>query len=291
MSETARSQRRQRAVTVAVTSGKGGVGKTSIVVNLSVALARLRHRVAVLDADFGLANVDVLLGLAPSAHLGDLLAGEKGIADIMVPGPAGVQIIPASSGMRELTVLTPGQWQRLTRALNTVCSEVDFLLIDTAAGISDNVIRLLLAAQFVLVVTSFEPTAIVDAYALIKVLTVSDARKDIGVLVNGTRDGEEAEVVFRQLDVAAGRFLHHRLHYYGFVPQDPGFRESVLAQRSIVDYRPQSEASRCFRVLASRIAGLAPTRGPGLRLVRPRGDDDPTPLGGGPTDGEVEQCA
>jgi flagellar biosynthesis protein FlhG len=276
-------------VTIAVTSGKGGVGKTSVVVNLAMALARLRNRVAILDADFGLGNVDVLLGLAPVAHLGHLLAGEKGIHDIIVPGPMGVQIIPASSGLRELTALTPTQWQRLMKALDTVCAEVDFLLIDTAAGISDNVIDLLVSSQRVLVVTSLEPSAVVDAYALIKVLTVADPRKEIAVLVNATRNAEEAELVFRQLDVAATRFLHRRLHYYGFVTQDPAVREAILVQRPIVDHRPQSPASRCFRILASRIAGLSPLGGPGLRVVRP--PEDPMPAPGGPGDGEVQQCA
>jgi flagellar biosynthesis protein FlhG len=289
MTQTAGTGRRLGAVTIAVTSGKGGVGKTSVVVNLAVALARLRNRVAILDADFGLGNVDVLLGLAPTAHLGHLLAGEKSIHDIMVPGPLGVQIIPASSGLRELTALTPTQWQRLTKGLETVCSEVDFLLIDTAAGISDNVIELLISSQRVLVVTSMEPSAVVDAYALIKVLTVADARKEIAVLVNATRDSEEAELVFRQLDVAATRFLQRRLHYYGFVTQDPAVREAILVQRPIVDHRPQSPASRCFRILASRIAGLSPTGGPGLRIVRP--PEDPAPPPGGQTDGEVQQCA
>jgi len=289
MTVTGGSSRRQGAVTIAVTSGKGGVGKTSVVVNLAMALARLRNRVAILDADFGLGNVDVLLGLAPVAHLGHLLAGEKGIHDIIVPGPMGVQIIPASSGLRELTALTPTQWQRLMKALDTVCAEVDFLLIDTAAGISDNVIDLLVSSQRVLVVTSLEPSAVVDAYALIKVLTVADPRKEIAVLVNATRNAEEAELVFRQLDVAATRFLHRRLHYYGFVTQDPAVREAILVQRPIVDHRPQSPASRCFRILASRIAGLSPLGGPGLRVVRP--PEDPMPAPGGPGDGEVQQCA
>ena len=131
--------------------------------------------------------------------------------------------------------------------------------------------------------------AVGDAYALIKVLTVADARKEIAVLVNATRDSEEAELVFRQLDVAATRFLQRRLHYYGFVTQDPSVREAILAQRPVVDHRPQAPASRCFRILASRIAGLSPLGGPGLRIVRP--PENPLPAPGGPGDGEVQQCA
>jgi flagellar biosynthesis protein FlhG len=268
--EAARSDRTGRtAATIAVTSGKGGVGKTSVVVNLAVALARLHNRVGILDADFGLGNVDVLLGLAPESHLGHLLTGEKAIEDIIVRGPNGVQIVPASSGLRELTALTEHQWMRLAEGLQRVCRQLDFLLIDTAAGVSDNVVELVLSAQRALVVTSLDPSAMVDAYAMVKVLTTSDPAKEIGILVNGARDGDEAELVFRQLELAASRFLQRGLRYFGFVPFDPAVREAVLAQRSIVDHRPQSPASRCFRALASKIAALAPVGGPGLRLVPP----------------------
>ena len=269
MSAVADDRNGRAAVTIAVTSGKGGVGKTSVVVNLAVALARMRARVAILDADFGLGNVDVLLGLAPQSHLGHLLAGEKSIDDIMLQGPQGVRIIPASSGLRELTSLTDSQWMRLSDALTHVCENLDFLLIDTAAGVSDNVVELLLSAQRVLVVTSLEPSAMVDAYAMVKVLCTSEPGKEIGVLVNGARDGEEAEMVFRQLDIASTRFLQRGLRYYGFVPFDPAVREAVLEQRPIVDHRPQSPASRCFRMLATRIASLGPVGGTGLRLAPP----------------------
>jgi flagellar biosynthesis protein FlhG len=277
---------RQDLVTLAVTSGKGGVGKTSVVVNLAVALARMRKRVAILDADFGLGNVDVLLGLAPSAHLGHLLAGQKSVRDVMVEGPLGIQIIPASSGLRELTSLTSVRWRRLKTALETIRSEFDFLLIDTAAGISDNVIELLRCSERVLVVTSHEPTAVVDAYALIKILTGADGQKEIGILVNGAHDAAEADLVFRQLDLASTRFLHRRLRSFGFVAHDPAVRESVLMQRPVVDHLPQSAASRCFRILACRIGGFGPTGGPGLRLVsRVR----PTP--GSSAETEAPRCA
>jgi flagellar biosynthesis protein FlhG len=274
------------AATIAVTSGKGGVGKTSVVVNLAVALARMRNRVGILDADFGLGNVDVLLGLAPEGHLGHVLAGERDIEDILVRGPMGVQIIPASSGLRELTALTEPQWQRLAAGLERVCRQLDFLLIDTAAGVSDNVVELLRSAQRVLVVTSLDPSAMVDAYAMVKVLTATDPGKEIAVLVNGARDGSEAELVFRQLDLATSRFLQRDLRYYGFVPFDPAVREAVLVQRPIVDHRPQSPASRCFRMLATKIAGLAPIGGPGFRLVPP-GTRPPAKRAGA----EVQRCA
>jgi flagellar biosynthesis protein FlhG len=274
-------------VTLAITSGKGGVGKTNVVVNLAVALARLRHRVVVLDADFGLGNVDVLLGLAPRAHLGHVLSGEKMLRDVIVGGPEGIHIIPASSGLRELTVLTPAHWARLTAGLRALAADYDFLLVDTAAGIADNVIDLLATTDRVLIVTSPEPTAVVDAYAVIKVLTASGVQKDLGVLVNDARDADEASVVFRQLQVAAERFLNRRVQSYGFVAHDPAVRDAVCLQQPVVSQHPQSPASLCFRMLASRVAGLRPLGAPGLKPV-PR----PTPpLPVRNADLEAPQCA
>jgi flagellar biosynthesis protein FlhG len=257
--------RKRRRTVVAITSGKGGVGKTNIVVNLAVALARLRHRVAILDADFGLGNVDVLLGLAPTAHLGSVLAGEARIADILVDGPAGVKVIPSGSGIRSLTALNAAQWERLQDALDDVEDTVDFLLVDTASGISDNVIDMLAFAERVLVVTSIEPTAVVDAYAVIKLLSLANSLREIGLLVNNAQDATDAQLIFAQLEVAAQRFLHRKLTYYGFIAHDPAIREAVLMQRPIVDHQPQSAASRCFRLLAARVAG---TPAPDVRTLR-----------------------
>lgn len=262
----ASKERQDGATVIAVTSGKGGIGKTNVVVNLAVALARLGHRVGILDADFGLGNVDVMLGLTPDAHIGHLLTGEKTINEIILQGPLGVQIIPASSGLQSLTALTPVQVDRLNAALDTLRRDLDFLLIDTAAGISDNVMAMLHLAARVMVVTSLEPCAVVDAYATAKILSTSNPDKEIGVVVNSVRDGDEAALAFKQLDTAAARFLKRHLRYYGFIAADPGVREAVFVQRAIVDHMPQAPASRCFRILASRLAGLGPASG-GLRLV------------------------
>lgn len=265
----------RRAVTLAVTSGKGGVGKTNVVVNLAVSLARLRNRVAILDADFGLGNVDVLLGLTPPHHLGHLLNGDLTIEEIAVEGPFGLRLVPASSGLRELTALSVRQWERLNDGLRRLAEGTDFLLVDTGAGISNNVIDMLSGADRVMVVTSLEPTAVVDAYAMVKILTACNPAKELGLLVNGARDQAEADLVFKQLDVAATRFLQRRLHFYGHIPTDPAVRDAVLQQQPVVTHAPQAPASQSFRRLASRVSAMAPLGGPGLRLAPPAGTASP----------------
>jgi flagellar biosynthesis protein FlhG len=266
---TQSNSRTTRGTIIAVTSGKGGVGKTNVVINLAASLARLGHRVGIIDADFGLGNVDVLLGLTPTHHIGHVLTGEKNIADITIQGPLGVKIIPAGSGVRELTALNAVQWRRFHKIIQAVSADLDFLLIDTAAGVSDNVVDLLQLAERVLVVTSYDPAAIVDAYAMIKILTTTGGKKDIGVVVNAARDAAEAGLVFRQIDVAATKFLDRSLRFDGYIVSDPGVREAVLGQRPIVEHLPQSPASRCFRILASRLAGFTPGGGASRRSGSP----------------------
>jgi len=271
------------ATVMAVASGKGGVGKTNVAVNLAVALARLGRRVGLLDADFGLGNVDVLLGLAPERHIGHFLAGEASLADIIIDGPGGVQIVPASSGLQSLTALTAGQRHVLAAAFDTICAGLDYLLIDTASGISDNVVETMLLAGRVILVTSVEPAAIVDAYATAKVLSAASPSTEIGIVVNCVRNAEEASLAFRQLDVAANRFLKRPLYYYGYISDDPAIRDAVVSQRAIVEHMPQAPASRCFRILASRMASMDPAHGRGLRLATDAGRTVPVT--------EVTQCA
>lgn len=249
----------RRGAVLTITSGKGGVGKTSLTVNVAAALARAGHRVGVLDGDVGLGNVDVMLGLTTDAHLGDVLSGEKTLADITVQGPDGISVIPAGNGIRALTTLNNPQWQRLVDVVDAARQERDFLLIDTAPGVSDNVIGLAGLSDRVVVVTSYEPTAIVDAYAVIKLLTTADGDREVGVVVNAVRDADQGELVFRQLSAAATRFLGVKLRYYGFVIRDASVGDAVLEQRPVVGRTPEAPASRCFRRLALRFANWTRT--------------------------------
>jgi flagellar biosynthesis protein FlhG len=250
---------RPPATRIAVTSGKGGVGKTTVSVNLAVALSRLGHQVGLVDADFALGNVDVVLGLAPDHHLGSVLVGARSVSEIMIEGPSGIRVVPAGSGVRALSSLDNGKWTRLAHAMDEAGQSLDFLLFDTATGIADNVLDVIGLADYVLVTTTFEPSAVVDAYAVIKLVSASAPGKAIGVLVNAARDPEEAHVVYRQISTATERFLNRTVRFDGYVLDDRAIRESVLGQVPVLERDSASPASRCIRRLAARLASLRPS--------------------------------
>ncbi|MEQ1759099.1 MAG: P-loop NTPase [Vicinamibacterales bacterium] len=250
-----------RGRVVAIASGKGGVGKTTVAVNTAVALSKLGLRVGVLDGDFALGNVDVQLGLTPIVHLGHLFDGERSLSEVIIDGPAGVSVVPAGSGISRLTALTSVQRGRLKDAVEELRGLLDFLILDTASGVSENVVETILLADRTLLVTSLEPPAVVDTYATAKVLASVAPSLELGIVVNGVRSGEESNLAFRQLEVAATRFLDVTLKYYGFIAEDEAVRDAVLLQRSVVEQAPQAPASRGYRALAARLAGLGPTSG------------------------------
>jgi flagellar biosynthesis protein FlhG len=250
------------ATRIAVTSGKGGVGKTSLTINLAVAMARLGHRVGVLDADFALGNIDVMLGLTPRQHLGAVLDGTVPVREVTLEGPSGVRIIPAGSGVRSLTSLDDERWQRLVDAIDQAGRDLDFLFFDTATGIGDTVLDVIGLADHVIVVTSYEPAAVVDAYAMIKLVTANDASKPIGVVVNSARDAEEGGLVFRQISLAADRFLGRALRYEGHVLEDRLIKESGLSQVSIFGLDHPGPASGCIRRLAGKLTAARQSGGP-----------------------------
>jgi flagellar biosynthesis protein FlhG len=238
---------------VAVTSGKGGVGKTNVVANLSVCLSELGKKVVVLDADFGLANLDVLLGLTPRYHLGHVLFGNKSLTEIMVQGPQGIQIIPASSGLQRMAELTVSQRNHLIEGFASLDSDTDYFIIDTAAGISRNVIHFLLSAEEVIVVSAPEPTAIVDAYAVIKIILAEEHNKNIQVLINSADRAEDAQEVFGQINSVVKRFLNREVDYIGHIERDPHVPRAVRSQMLVTHRFPNAMASRSFRNLARRI--------------------------------------
>ncbi len=252
---------------LAVTSGKGGVGKTNVVANLAVDLAEMGNRVVILDADFGLANLDVLLGLNPRFHLGHMLFRKKRLTDIMVEGPRGIRIIPASSGLQQLAELTLEQRTYMVSSFRDLEGDADYLLIDTAAGISSNVLHFLLAAPEIVVISTPEPTAIVDAYAVIKIVLAAEPTKTIRILINSVSDEEESRDVFRQINSVVNRFLNREVLYLGHVERDPYVVQAVRSQMLVSQFFPNSPASRCFRQIAQAIAHQSEAPGPADTFV------------------------
>ena len=240
---------------LAITSGKGGVGKTNVVAGLAQSLAQQGQRVVVMDADFGLANLDILLGLSPKYTLEHVLRGEKVLEEILLESTYGVRIIPASSGIQELTRLDTAAELRLVQGLQRVAETADWLLIDTAAGIHDSVLKLLMAAQEVVLVTTPEPTSLVDAYAMVKVLHLRDATKPLWLLINNGQSLDEAQETVEQLQAATERFLGKQLRVLGMVPSDPHVLQAVRQQKGVVDLFPRSPAAQAFRALSGQLLG------------------------------------
>ncbi|RMF88777.1 MAG: MinD/ParA family protein [Nitrospinota bacterium] len=248
-----RRQADQGVKVFSITSGKGGVGKTHIVVNLAFALRRLGARVMIFDADLGLANVDVLLGLTPQCNIQHVLDGQKSLEEILIEGPEGIIILPASSGVQDLVDLSESQQLQLLAELDSLERDIDILLVDTGAGISSNVMYFNVAAQEIIVVVTPEPTSITDAYALMKVLATKYAEKHFKVLLNAVSDAVEAKEVFRRLSLVAERFLDISIDYLGFIVYDPAFSKAVRRQKALLDLYPHSAAGRCFQQLARHL--------------------------------------
>ncbi len=248
---------------VAVTSGKGGVGKTNIVTNLALALSRQGVRVLVLDGDFGLANVDILLGIAPQFDLQDVILGGRAIEEIVLDGPDGIRIIPASSGVEELANLDEYRTEVLFRSLANLEREVDLILIDTPSGIGSHTTSLAQVADEILVVTTPEPTSFSDAYAMIKVLSKRQLKCVPSLLVNQANSEEEAIEVARRVRSVAKRFLNLDVPYWGYILADESVPKSVVRQEPFLSTYPYSPASSCIYQLARRVLGMTPQPTPG----------------------------
>jgi len=238
---------------IAVSSGKGGVGKTNFVANMALYFAGINKKVLIMDADLGLSNIDVLLGISPKYNLKHVLNGTKTLNEVVAEGPMGIQVIPASSGVRELTRLSDMQRLKLLSELEHFDLPVDIMLIDTGAGISDNVLFFCSAAQETVVVVTPEPTSIADAYALIKVLSRDFGEKSFRVLVNTARSEKEASETFRKLALVADRFLSLSIDYLGYLPLEPGVKDAIIAQRGYISLFPNSSFTKRLSAVANRI--------------------------------------
>ncbi len=238
-------------VVFALTSGKGGVGKTNMSVNLAYALARMGHRTLLMDADLGLGNVDVLLGLAPEKNIFHLFFQEATLQQVLIETNFGFRILPAASGVSEMLSLSSGQKLELLEAMDPLEQEVDFFLVDTGAGITDNVLYFNLAVQHRVIIITPEPTSLTDAYAMIKVLHVKHGVQKFHVLVNMARDITEAKRIFGKLYAACDHFLKEvSLAWLGHVPQDNLVTQAVMQQRPFCHLDPNGKASRhVFQIL------------------------------------------
>lgn len=248
-----RPHTRQPVQVLAVTGGKGGVGKSNVTINIAIELGKLGRRVLVLDADLGLANIDVLCGIQPQGTLADVMRGDLSLDDIIMPVDENVSLLPASSGVSGMASLTQAQCGGLIQAFSSMQTPIDTMIVDTPAGISHQVTAFCSAAREVLVVVCDEPTSVADAYATIKVLRNECQVKRINVLVNKVGSSERALDLFDEVVAAADRNLDVMLNYLGAVPQDEKIRVGVCEQSPVVCSYPESRASIAFKKLAKTI--------------------------------------
>lgn len=237
---------------IAVTGGKGGVGKTTVAANLAVSMAAQGRDVMLVDADLGLANVDVLLGIHTRFHLGHVMSGECALEDAIVTGPHGLQVVPAASGVKRMAALSQAEHAGIIRAFSDLYHRVEVLVVDTAAGLSDSVLTFSHAAQHVLVVVCDEPASITDAYALIKVLSREHGVRHFQILANQTRRSGEGPALFQKISRVCDRFLNVGLEFAGSVPFDDYLRRAVQRQAAVVDAYPAANSSVALKNLALR---------------------------------------
>ncbi len=247
----------------AVVSGKGGVGKTNVAVNLGVSLIEQGHRVALLDADMGLGNIDVLLGLKPKFNLFHVLNGERTLDEIMVTTPEGLRVIPASSGIQSMSELSSMEQAAVIRAFGEVEQEIDVLIVDTAAGIAGGVVNFAKACQEVIVVVCDEPTSLTDAYALIKVLNRDHGLYRFQILTNMVKTSTQGFGLYTKLCKVSDQYMDVTLNFLGSVPEDESLRKAVRKQRAVVQAFPSSRSAQAFKDLAAKTLSwpLADTAG------------------------------
>ena len=238
---------------IAVTAGKGGVGKSNVSVNLAVALAQLNKNVMLLDADLGLANVDIMLGLHTKYNLSHVIQGTCSLSDIILHGPNGIQVIPAASGTEFMTQLSQTEHAGIIDAFNELTDDLDYMIIDTAAGISDTVLSFARSSQELIVVVCDEPTSLTDAYALIKVMSKRYEWTHFHILANMVRSLKDGRDLFNKLFKVAEQFLDVQLDYLGAIPFDENVHKAVKKQKPVLLAYPDSPASDSLRELADGV--------------------------------------
>ena len=238
---------------IAVTSGKGGVGKTNVSINLASYLSKSGNNVMLMDADLGLANVDVLLGLSFKYDISHVLSGEKTLEEVIVTTANGLRVVPASSGIQRMAELSPVEHAGLIRAFSDLPYNIDTLIIDTAAGISDSVISFSKASQEVIVVVCDEPTSITDAYALIKLLSNDYGINRFRILSNMVRSAQEGRDLYNKIVKVTDEFLDVALDYMGAIPFDEYLRKAIQQQKAVVDAYPRSKSALTFNKLAHKV--------------------------------------
>jgi flagellar biosynthesis protein FlhG len=264
--DTATGKRRY-CRTIAVAGGKGGVGKSTVAVNLGVALAADGRDVVLLDADMGLANVDVMLGLTPSRHIGHLLDGDCTLDELMLPAPRGLRVVPAGSGTRRLAQLGNGEHAAIIRAFDDLQQPPEFLLVDTAAGLADNVTMFAAAASEVIVVVCDEPSSLTDAYGLTKVLSRDFGVRRIRMVANMVRNEGEARALHQKLARVSDRFLDVVIDFGGWVPHDERLRQAIRRQCAVVDLWPSCHSALAFKKLAGAVDKWAESDRTGLDRI------------------------
>lgn len=239
---------------IAISSGKGGVGKTNLSVNLAVALGQRGARVLCIDADLGLANMDILMGLAPTATTSDLVRGDATIDEVLLEGPQNVWLLPGASGQYDLANLNDQQRQSLFTAIDSLDEDFDAVVVDTGAGVGTNSVGFASAAKDIIIVVTGEPTSVADAYGMIKVLSVRCGVRRVKILTNMVRSAAEGERVYRRLASLADRFLQISLDFLGHIPRDPMVERAVMRGEPFLLSHPDCPAARACTSIAGKLA-------------------------------------
>ena len=247
-SESAKSLR-----VISITGGKGGIGKTTISVNLAIAFAKMKKKVLLFDADLGLANVDIRLGLHPKKNIHDFFAGTCSLNEICIKGPHNIKVVPSSSGIQKMAELTRTESGELIRSFSSLTADVDVMLVDMAPGISHQAMDFTHAAQDILMVICNDPASLMDSYALIKILHQQYGRDRFGVIVNRVVDLQEGFDVFSNFQAAIAKFINVSMHYIGHVPEDDYIALAARESVAVIDKFPQSAAAIAFNDLAHGI--------------------------------------